>query len=289
MDRPAPMDRIWSDAEANEIELVSFCNGSLVGCSFPSPLKKDQPNEDSACFLELNNRTGVFAVADGVGGAPAGHRASRIAVQHLVEKCRQTSIPDDDPDRGLRAQILDAIESANREILGWGLGAGTTIVVVEIAGDRFRTYHVGDSDAILISNRGRIKSATVGHAPVAQAVDIGILKETEALVHKDRNLITNCLGLPDMKIEIGPTLKIAPRDTLLIASDGLFDNLTTDEVAEVVRKGKLERQVARLVELVRSRMSPVPEADSTRIGKPDDLTVMAYRRLPQARSSGTAD
>ena len=78
-----------------------------------------------------------------------------------------------------------------------------------------------------------------------------------------------------MRIEVGPTLKLAPKDTLLIASDGLFDNFQLDEIQDRIRKGSLRTIMQALINEARRRMvQPIEGYPS----KPDDLTFILYRQ-----------
>jgi serine/threonine protein phosphatase PrpC len=77
-----------------------------------------------------------------------------------------------------------------------------------------------------------------------------------------------------MRIEIGPSIEMASRDTLVIASDGLVDNLLPSEIVEFVRSGPLDEAVGDLVAEARRRMT---EKNGDAPSKPDDLTVIAYR------------
>ncbi|MHC4422347.1 MAG: PP2C family protein-serine/threonine phosphatase, partial [Planctomycetota bacterium] len=65
------------------------------------------------------------------------------------------------------------------------------------------------------------------------------------------------------------------RDTLVLGSDGLFDNLHLEEITEYVRKGPLARAAESLAAACRRRMCE-PRADHP--SKPDDLTFLLYRR-----------
>ena len=253
--------------EAASVELTKFCGGTLVGCSYKSP-DKNAPNEDAAGWIELSESHGVLIVADGVGGHAAGDRAARASIESVIEHLQNIS-----SGTSARAQILDAIEAANREVLSWGLGSASTIVVAEFLDGTVRVIHVGDSTALLTSNRGTIKFLSVAHAPVAMAVEIGMLDEAEAIEHEDRNIITNCIGSGEMKIEVGPEIPMSARDTLLLASDGLFDNLTTTQIVDSIRAGHLENQMQTMIEKTRNQMTGHDE-----FGKPDDLTVLCFRQ-----------
>ena len=267
MKENTPQTRTLYQQEAAEVELAKFCSGTSASCSHKCP-DKVSPNEDAAAWIELSDNHGVMVVADGMGGHCAGDRAARTAIESIIEHCQ-----DSNDEMSLRAKILDAIEAANREVLSWGIGAGSTIVVAEYLFGTVRVVHVGDSTALLTSNRGTIKFLSVAHAPVAMAVEIGMLNESEAIEHEDRNIINNCIGSVEMKIEVGPEVSMAARDTLLLASDGLFDNLTTTQVINSIRAGHLERQMNVIIQKTRSLM-----AGDGEIGKPDDLTVLCFRQ-----------
>jgi len=60
--------------------------------------------------------------------------------------------------------VVDGFEGANRKVMELGNG-GTTLAVVEISGRRLRAYHVGDSAAMVVGRKGRIKHSTIAHSP----------------------------------------------------------------------------------------------------------------------------
>lgn len=102
-----------------------------------------------------------------------------------------------------------------------------------------------------------------------------MLTEKEAMHHEDRHLVSNVVGIADMRIDIGPVLPLDPRDTLLLATDGLSDNLGIDEIVEIVRRGPLSRAAAALMAEARRRMQ---EPRERRPSKPDDATLVLFRR-----------
>ena len=85
------------------------------------------------------------------------------------------------------------------------------------------------------------------------------------------------IGSESMHVEMGPTIRMAARDTLVLASDGLLDNLLPAEIVELVRTGPLERAVGQLAAVAQERMNAHAEADGVTPSKPDDLTIIAYR------------
>ena len=137
-----------------------------------------------------------------------------------------------------------------------------------------RTYHVGDSEVFITDEKGKVKLQTLSHSPVAYAVESGYVDEVEAITHEERHFISNYLGRPDMHITMGSPVILNKYDTLLLGSDGLFDNLPTDEVIEIICKGPLESRSEELANLVSMRMN---ESGNDHPSKPDDLTFIIYR------------
>lgn len=254
-----------------------FPQGTVCVRSRKSP-EKTTPNEDAAAVIPIGRQGLVVAVADGVGGTPAGREASHQAMRCLSDTL---ALDDVEVDR-LRHAILDAFDHANREILALGRGAATTLVAAEIVSGQMRSYHVGDSELITVGQRGLIKSRVVPHSPTGFAVEAGLLDEDEAVSHDQRHILFNVIGAQDMRVEMGGSLKLAVRDTVLLASDGLLDNLFVDEIVEIVRKGPLSAAADRLMEKASARML---DGASKQPSKPDDLTVVLYRPRPPKRKA----
>jgi serine/threonine protein phosphatase PrpC len=174
----------------------------------------------------------------------------------------------------MREAILNGVEQADEKISAMGLGAATTVAIVEIRGREVRPYHVGDSMTLITGQRGRIKYLTVPHSPVGYAVESGLLDAKEAMYHEQRHLVSNVVGTPHMHVEIGPKVGLADRDTLLVGSDGLYDNLQVDEIAAIIRKGPLPTAARGLALQCRTRMQ---DYQPDRPHKPDDMSFILYR------------
>ncbi|MDA0660635.1 MAG: serine/threonine-protein phosphatase [Planctomycetota bacterium] len=254
---------------------VPFAGGELSVFSRRSP-EKQTANEDSLAIVTLGETNGVIAIADGCGGMAQGGLASRKAIDALLNGLKAAT----DAGEGPRAAILDSIEQANRDVCDLGTGAATTFICVEIDRSFVRPYHVGDSQMLVVSSRGRVKFETGAHSPVGYGVQGGFLSPEEAIHHEDRHLVSNVLGSPDTRIEIGPRRRLAPWDTLVLASDGLFDNLRFPEICDIVRRGPLQK-VTR--ELARQALARMAATDPDHPSKPDDLTFLVYRQRSPTR------
>jgi PPM family protein phosphatase len=263
------------EAQLANVALFEFQGGTAAVFTTRSP-QKETPNEDVAALWPVGESSGVLAVADGLGGHAGGERASRLAIETIQKSLQETaaSRAGASEPMDLRAGILNGIEAANEAVRELGTGAATTLALVEIQDRVIRPYHVGDSAILVTGQRGKVKLQTIPHSPIGYAVEAGLMKEEDAIHHEERHVISNVIGSDQMRIEIGPPTELAARDTLLIASDGLFDNLLPDEIIETIRSGPLDEAVGALVQTAQDRMA-AQNGDAP--SKPDDLTVIAYR------------
>lgn len=252
--------------------ITNISIGSAVMCTSRSP-DKTTTNEDSAALIPVDKQSSVLVVADGVGGMRGGAQASALAIETLSKSINHSIKVKTD----LRDAILNGIEQANAAIIALGMGAGTTISIVEQCGMSIRTYHVGDSDVIVMGQRGRLIHQTISHSPVGYAVEAGVINADEAMLHEERHLVSNVLGSSDMHIDLGPTIQLAKYDTVLIASDGLTDNVPVTTIINTVRKGRLSAAVRKLFKNTLEQMQNPTDSIAS---KPDDLTIIGFRPYP---------
>jgi serine/threonine protein phosphatase PrpC len=255
----------------SDIEIHSFDHplGSLaiavVACE-----GKNGRGEDSAALVPMANDCLILMVADGVGGGATPRKASNNTVATLRNNLQSV----EDEDWRVRTAILDGIELANHELLDMGTGTASTLIVADIRDQQVRTFHVGDSAAWLVGQRGVIKLQTTPHSPVGFGVEAGLIDEDEALDHEDLHVIMNVIGSNEMSMEIGSKTPMAAFDTLLIASDGLFDNVLPDEIVEIIRTGPVADGITELCRLAQQRMY---EEEPDKPSKPDDFSAILFR------------
>lgn len=258
---------LFVSAEMDDVEVWAIASGTAVVFSAAAP--GGQQNQDAAAVVRIDDDTALLAVADGVGGERGGARAAELAVTTLAAAVTQRS-----RETSLRTAVLDGFEAANRAVLE-GAGSGmTTLAVLTVEGRSVRPYHVGDSTVLLFGRRGRLKLQTVSHSPVGFALEAGVLDEDEAMQHAERHVVSNVMGSPEMRIEVGAARRLAQHDTAVVASDGLFDNLHTDEVVDMARTGTPAHAARSLVKAARGRMQ---RERSDRPSKLDDLTLILFR------------
>jgi PPM family protein phosphatase len=258
--------QIVTDQVDGEVELWEGAAWLAAFMSRRNPFKTG-PNEDALALFQVGEAAGVFAVADGCGGMRGGQLAAKLALQSLEE-----SVANKDTTR-LRPAILDGIENANEAIRGLKMGAACTLAVVEWQDGIVRSYHVGDAKIVITGGMGRIRYQSICHSPVGLAVESGWLHADDAMHHEDRHLVSNVVGCERMRIEIGPAIRLGPRDTVVLASDGLFDNVSISEGVGWLRKGVLAESAHQLRRISYERMMGVEGAPC----KPDDLSFIAIR------------
>lgn len=267
----APMDIILLDG-ASEADCVAtdVAGGHVIAYTCRDPYKETD-NEDTVAILPYGPGAAVFVVADGAGGLPAGKRASLTAVNTLAESLQVAM----DKTTSLRTAILNGIEAANAAVLELANGSATTMTVITLEGRLVRSYQIGDSEAIVIGQRGLVKLQTTAHSPTGFAVEAGFLDQREALHHEERHLVSNFIGTNDMRIDVGAAVELDQRDTILLASDGLMDNVHVDEIIEIVRKGPLSDAILAVVDKAEQRMKNARAGEPS---KPDDLSLILFRK-----------
>lgn len=146
----------------------------------------------------------VAALADGLGGHPAGDVASREAVRDFAQ---QFAAKRADPQGGPRLWLQEATLETDRMLRALAIkkplyrGMATTLVALYVKGDKFWAASVGDSYLLLLRD-GRLMR----------------LNE----LHAEGGGVTSCVGYNLSRVDIADTLPAAPGDRFLLASDGVI-------------------------------------------------------------------
>lgn len=183
-------------------------------------------NEDR--FLVLPE-SGVWAVADGMGG----HEAGALASQTIVAALRSISVPASATD--LLAQLEDRIIRADAQLKeiarqhGHNAVIGSTVAVLLLFDRHYACVWSGDSRLYRV-RAARIAQISRDHTEVQELIDQGVLHPEEAKTWPRRNVVTRALGAhgaPELDLDQGP---IEPGDVFVICSDGLTSYVADDEI-----------------------------------------------------------
>ncbi len=227
-------------------------------------------NEDSFYIDEKNS--GIFIVADGMGGHNAGEIASNMAIETIKKDIGDNwdeLIALNDYD--IHSTLRKAIEMANKKIYEQSLlhieldGMGTTLTIALIINNKLYLGHIGDSRAYLI-NKNEIKQLTEDHTLVRELLKNGSITEVEAKNHPKKNIITKALGTelntePDIF-----NIELNNEGILILCTDGLTNMMDSDEILEsFIGNSELQKTCDKLIDLANER------------GGYDNITVMAIR------------
>ena len=194
--------------------------------------EKRPQNEDS--YLEID-QIGIFAVADGVGGANAGEVASQMAVEILGEAF--TNFPEGSDVEHVMKAALEQANSAIHQMsndLSQLSKMATTVVALHVNGNIATIGHVGDSRLYRLDPEGTLFRETDDHSMVAEEVRAGRMTEEQAENHPSKNIISRALGAePTVEVDL-KTIMVEPNTRFLLCSDGVTRHIGDIELAELL-------------------------------------------------------
>ena len=208
----------------------------LSGAITDRGLSEKRPeNEDS--YLDVRE-SGIFAVADGVGGAQAGDVASQMAMEILAEAF--ANMPE---GADAESVLLAAIERSNSAIFQMAhelpqlSNMATTIVALHLNGNIATIGHVGDSRLYRVDRDGNLYRETDDHSMVGEEVRAGRMTEEQAENHPSRNVISRALGAePTVEVDV-KTIMVEPGTSFLICTDGITRHVADQEIKGVLTFG----------------------------------------------------
>ncbi|MDN3923147.1 PP2C family protein-serine/threonine phosphatase [Roseateles violae] len=207
-----------------------------------------EKNEDRMGYC-YTREAGLFALADGMGGHPEGEVAAQKTLQALAALFQREARPQlAEPQRYLQ----DAVLIAHQQLLRYAIEKGlsdtprTTVVACVMQGDQAFWAHCGDSRLYLL-REGKLVARTRDHSYIELAEALG--RATPGAERFNRNVLFTCLGSPGkpMVDTAGPLL-LEPGDRLLLCSDGLWGNLSDDEIVAQLAERTIADAVPELVE-----------------------------------------
>ena len=197
-------------------------------------------NED---HFSVGENTGLFMVADGLGGRNAGEIASKMAIEiiksHLNNKKDLLVAEYNEEFSQDTNRMLSAIRLANSAIFEKGQGnleqrgMGTTISSVRINGNMMSLAHVGDS-RIYRMRGGRLERLTVDHSLVQEQLKRGLITEEEAAESNYKNVITRALGAEETILIDADEEVLFDRDKILLCTDGLTDMVSEEDIVRII-------------------------------------------------------
>lgn len=239
-----------------ELRCEQDWTGPYIEACLASDVGRKRKNNEDSCLMCVPKdefsaewRGHLFAVADGMGGASAGERASFLTLQCLAEKYFDDSVKGMAP-----AALKAAIDCANRAVFAEAegnpvyAGMGTTISALVVMGNWAYIGQVGDSRLYLFRSGVGIRQITEDHSLVAEQMRSGLINEEEARNHSLKNLITRAVGIKESVDVDLFALELEPNDRLLLCSDGLSNMVPDEDIAKTLSGGDLRDAVRSLVD-----------------------------------------
>jgi serine/threonine protein phosphatase PrpC len=195
--------------------------------------------------LRLANESGhLLVVADGMGGAAAGEKASALAISTVEDFTLNTvkwflRLPGRE-EHALLGELRVGLETADRRIVEQAemnprlTGMGTTLTMAFHVGEDLFIVHAGDSRAYLY-REGELEQITSDHTLVQVLVAGGLVTPEAARTHKRRHVVTNVLGGPREGVQVEVhKVRLQDADLFLLCSDGLTEPLSDPQIAEIL-------------------------------------------------------
>jgi PPM family protein phosphatase len=248
--------------------LIARLSKSMQVCKTSLPERGEPQFADEEGYL--------IVVADGMGGAAAGERASALAVGSVESFVLNTlkwffHLSGHD-EHELLTELRLSLERADRAVIERARadpaleGMGTTLTMAYSVASDLYIVHAGDSRAYLF-REGALEQLTRDHTLVQTLIDGGAISPEDAKRHNRRNVVTNVIGGPRAGVfaEIHK-VAVLDGDIMLFCTDGLTEPVGDDAIAEVLEHHPdPESACARLVDLALSQ------------GGPDNVTAVVAR------------
>jgi PPM family protein phosphatase len=223
-------------------------------------------NNEDYCLIEPD--LGLYVLADGMGGAKAGERASRMAVDTVAEMVLLAQRRD--------SQVLiSAVEEANRRVLEAAHsdpsleGMGTTLVAALEMDDGLSIASVGDSRAYLLDDDG-FRAITDDQTWVNEVGRPLGLDEESLRNHPMRHVLTMAIGASSPLTVNYYSVRLRTGALVLICSDGLHGVIDGAQMETILRGSRDGRQ---LEESCRELIEAAKTA-----GGPDNVTCVLVRK-----------
>mgnify|MGYP006186427429 CR=1 FL=1 len=219
-------------------------------------------NEDRMGYA-YTRESGLFVLADGMGGHPEGAMAAQLALQTFSAYFQKAANPT---VREVPEFLSSALMAAHHQIIRYAAEKGmldtprTTLVAALMERGQMHWVHCGDSRLYVVRD-GALLTRTRDHSYMEQQAHMG-----RATEHINRNILFTCLGSPAKPVfDLSGPLSLQQGDRVLLCSDGLWGTVSDEEIAAELSRHALEHSVPDLVETALKRGGP----------RCDNVTVLA--------------
>ncbi|MAZ87978.1 MAG: hypothetical protein CL693_10050 [Cellvibrionaceae bacterium] len=225
------------------VELEAKCR-STTNITWRSAAHSDvgrvrQVNEDA---FYSDSDQGLWAVADGMGGLSRGDFASGVVVDAFFHHMKASSIAG--CIRDIEIRLREAHANCRNSFKGEQVGS--TVVALYCYGGYGFLLWAGDSRVYRLRN-DELETLTTDHTVAQSKIDSGAMTPEKAARHPSAHVLTRAVGVHQtlhLDLDFNP---VQAGDRFLICSDGLYNELSDDELRTLLKQGKVEDTVETLV------------------------------------------
>jgi len=195
-------------------------------------------------------QSGLWVVADGMGGHEAGEVASGAIVAGLSQ------VVDIDQASKFVDAVEDCLIEVNRRLFAasssQGKVMGSTVAAVLALPGHCLCMWAGDSRVYRLRNF-ELQELTTDHSEVEELIAEGSLARADADGYPGENVITRAVGgEEDLFLEV-KLFEMAHKDRYLLCSDGLYKDVKFHEIQEILSDGDVTSACRRLIDCAKSR------------------------------------
>ncbi|RLC24198.1 MAG: hypothetical protein DRH93_05270 [Deltaproteobacteria bacterium] len=188
-------------------------------------------NEDRYLVRQMNDKSLLLAVADGLGGDVSSDFAAEIVKAKLAGIQKLTNGKE---KQELEQMVLDMdmIISNKAERSPELEGMATTLVCAILKKDHIHWVNVGDSRLYLLRNKELVQ-VTQDQTLAKFLIEEGELAPEKAKDHYSYDLLDQCIGYGECEPETA-TFKVKKGDLLILSTDGLHKMVSKKTILSIV-------------------------------------------------------
>ncbi|HYP71071.1 MAG TPA: PP2C family serine/threonine-protein phosphatase [Variovorax sp.] len=206
-------------------------------------------NEDRMGYC-YTRESGLFVLADGMGGHPEGEVAAQLALQTIAALYQREARPI---LKDVKAFLGAAVMSAHQQIMRYAGNKGmldtprTTVVAAVLQGNSATWVHCGDSRLYVVRD-GELLTRTLDHSHAERP------RPNPGPETFNRNLLLTCLGSPTTPMfDISNPVPLQQGDRIMLCSDGLWGVMDEMQIVRILATRPVADAAPELVEMALRR------------------------------------
>lgn len=238
-------------------------------------MTEDNNQKQFSIRKQSSNNLQIFSVCSSTGENHHGVTASSITMQLL--KVLQMKLQDKNVVGKEKQIVTKFIEDLNQKILLYQRSSDSsnitvTIAIVIVVGDKAFTAHIGDCRVYYYNNKYcDFMQITTDHLQANNLVDLGILKEEQALIYRSKSHLAKYIGQDNSEEKVLPdfskTIELQQDDIIILTTDGITDYISNDELKKIIedQDPNIDNKINKIYKKVKNK------------GQEDDASIIIFQ------------